>query len=42
MNENEIFELDETRPAEDDHEVANMNEFDFIIMLMESRIIQPS
>ena len=42
MNENEITATRKDDPAEDVHEIANMDEFDFLDLLMESRIIQAS
>ena len=32
----------EQRPAEETHQIANMDESDFMYLLMESRIIQAS
>ena len=42
MNENESITKWEDRFTEDKEEVANMNRDDFLILLMESRIIQAS
>ena len=42
MNENENITKWEDRFTEDKEEVANMDKDDFLILLMESRIIQAS
>ena len=42
MNENETLTNWEDRFGDDAHEIANMDEFDFMTLLMESRIIQAS
>jgi len=42
MSENEIITKWEDRFDTDQHEVANMDEYDFMTLLMESRIIQAS
>ena len=42
MNENENIMKWEDRFTEDKEEVANMDKDDFLILLMESRIIQAS
>ncbi|MDO4867996.1 MAG: hypothetical protein Q4C10_15830 [Clostridia bacterium] len=42
MNENETTTTWEDRFTSDEREIANMDEFDFMTLLMESRIIQAS
>ena len=42
MNENETITKWEDRFDTDQHEIANMDEYDFMTLLMESRIIQAS
>ena len=42
MNENETTTTWEDRFTGDKREIANMDEFDFMTLLMESRIIQAS
>ena len=42
MNENEITVTRENDPCEDQREIANMDQFDFMTLLIESRIIQMS
>ena len=42
MNDNESVTPWEDRFDDDDRQIANMDEYDFLTMLMESRIIQPA
>ena len=42
MNENEITLPRQDRPEDEAPQIANMDEFDFMALLMESRIIQAS
>lgn len=42
MNANEPLDIKTTFDDSENHEVANMDEFDFLTLLMESRIIQTS
>ena len=42
MNENENITKWEDRFKDNEHEVANMDESDFMYLLMESRIIEAS
>ena len=40
MNENEIAAQDTERLDEPQAQIANMDEFDYLTLLMESRIVQ--
>ena len=42
MNNNESTQMPEERHDEESKQVANMDQYDFMMMLMESRIIQAS
>lgn len=42
MNENETTATQEERTNDDARETVDMEQFEFMILLMESRIIQPS
>lgn len=42
MNENTTATQWEERSDEENDQVANMDRYDFLTLLMESRIIQPS
>ena len=42
MQDNDISTLREQRFEDEEREIANMDEFDFMTLLMESRIIQAS
>ncbi len=42
MNANETLDIKTTPDNYENHEIANMDEFDFLTLLMESRIIQAS
>lgn len=42
MNANEPVDIKTTFDDSENHEIANMDEFDFLTLLMESRIIQAS
>lgn len=42
MNANEPLDIKTIPDDSENHEIANMDEFDFLALLMESRIIQAS
>lgn len=42
MNANEPLDIKTIPDDSENHEIANMDEFDFLTLLMESRIIQAS
>ena len=42
MNANETLDIKTITDDNENHEIANMDEFDFLTLLMESRIIQAS